>query len=90
MESKKIYEVKICTGTLCHVMGGAELPALESYLPPNLKKKVALKGMVCGNYCKEPNRKPPFVLVNDQLIEAATIEKIILYMQKCEDNDTRQ
>ncbi|MFO7938202.1 MAG: hypothetical protein R6U66_00470 [Bacteroidales bacterium] len=90
MESKKLYEIQICTGTLCHVMGGAELPGLASYLPPALKKKVKLKGMVCGNYCKEPNRKPPFVLVNNQLIEAASVEKIIMHLQKCEENDSHQ
>jgi len=90
MESTNKYIVKICTGTLCHVMGGAELPGLEGHLPVSLKDKVTLKGMVCAQYCKEKNRKPPFVLVNDHLIEGATIDKIIDYLQNCETNDARE
>lgn len=82
------YIIQICTGTLCHVMGGAELPALVDYLPDNLKLKVKMKGMVCANYCKDQTKKPPFVLINNELMHEADIEKIINYLQKCESNDT--
>jgi len=78
------YKVKICTGTLCHVMGGAELPALEDHLPENLKSKVIVKGMVCENYCNETDLKPPFVLINEELMQEASIEKIIQFIQNCE------
>lgn len=82
------YKIQICTGTLCHVMGGAELPSLADYLPRNLKSKVHMQGMVCANYCKESGMKPPFVLINGELMQEAGIEKIINYLQKCEGNDT--
>lgn len=74
--------VRICTGTLCHVMGGAELPELPFYLPDYMKSKVEIKGMVCGEYCKDSSKKPPFVTINDVLIEQASIEKIINYIEK--------
>jgi len=88
MTEEKIYKVQICTGTLCHVMGGAELPALEEYLPKSLKSKVKVKGMVCANYCTETKLKPPFVLINGELMSEASIEKIVHYIQNCEENDT--
>jgi len=90
MQSNHIYQVKICTGTLCHVMGGAVLPELELYLPDHLKGKIQIQGMPCADYCKGEDYKPPFVLVDDQLIEAASIEKVIEYIKNCEGNDTKQ
>ena len=83
-----IYIVQVCTGTLCHVMGGAELPALEEHLPQSLKSKVKIKGMVCANYCTKTNLKPPFVLINKELMSEASIGKIVHYIQNCEKNDT--
>ena len=84
MSNEKMYNVKICTGTLCHVMGGAELPALIDFLPNSLQSKVKVTGMVCANYCKNPENKPPFVLINNELIQEASIEKIIKHIQKSE------
>jgi len=88
MSKEKKYTIQICTGTLCHVMGGAELPGLGEYLPESLKPKVHIKGMVCAKYCKETSMKPPFVLINGDLIKEASREKIISYLQNCEKNDT--
>lgn len=80
--------VKICTGTLCHVMGGSELPELACHLPQNMKSKVEIKGMACGGFCKYGNRKPPFVLIGDVLMEQASIEKIVRNLEKTLSDDT--
>jgi NADH:ubiquinone oxidoreductase subunit E len=90
MNPNHIYQVRICTGTLCHVMGGALLPEMKPYLPEYLKEKVQVKGMACADYCKQEDRKPPYVLVDDQLIESASIEKVIAYIKKCENHDSKQ
>lgn len=90
MNKNRIYNVQICTGTLCHLMGGANLPALIDYLPNELKSKVVLKGMVCTNYCKDTSKKPPFVLINGELMQEASIEKIIEFLLNCEKNDTHK
>ena len=90
MNSNHIYQVRICTGTLCHVMGGAVLPELELYLPNQLKQKVQIKGMTCADYCKHEDRKPPYVMVDDHLIESASMEKVIAYIKNCEDHDSKQ
>jgi hypothetical protein len=70
-------------------MGGAILPELELYLPAHLKNQVKLQGMTCADYCKQEDHKPPYVLVDEHLIESATIEKIIAYIQNCEDHDSK-
>lgn len=88
MSKEQNYMVQICTGTLCHLMGGAEIPALQDYLPNNLKSKVFIKGMVCANYCKNTDLKPPFVLINGDLMPEASIDKIIQFLQNIEKDDT--
>jgi len=89
MSSDKKIVVKICTGTLCHVMGGSELPELYSRLPNNLKALVEVKGMVCGQFCKDNSKKPPFVTINGFLMEQASIEKIINHIEKVLCNDSK-
>ncbi len=82
-EHKEI-SIKVCTGTLCHVMGGSNLPALKELLPKEMAARIALKGSICLGACKDQNKQPPFVLVNDVLIEEATIEKIKEFILKSE------
>lgn len=70
--------VKICTGTLCYVMGGAELQLLNEYLPEELVDRVEIKGATCLDFCnQEGGGKAPFVTVNDQVISQATIAKVV-------------
>lgn len=71
-------KVRICTGTLCYVMGGSELQLLGECLPEELQEKVEISGATCLDYCnQEGHGKAPFVLVNDRLICGATIAKVI-------------
>lgn len=70
--------VKICTGTLCYVMGGSELQLLEEYLPTHLTDKVDIRGATCLDYCnREGNTKAPYVLVGDELVSGATVTKVV-------------
>lgn len=70
--------VKICTGTLCYVMGGAELQLLNEYLPEELLERVEIKGATCLDYCnQEGGGKAPFVTVGDRVISQATISKVV-------------
>ncbi|HZK20590.1 MAG TPA: hypothetical protein VFC68_07690 [Treponemataceae bacterium] len=74
---KKI-KVIICTGTACYVMGGSELLLLEEKLPENLKGKVDIECVTCLDRCKSfENGKPPFVLLEKELVPEATIGTII-------------
>lgn len=70
--------VKICCGTVCHVMGGGNLPLLSDFLSDDLKEKVKIEGTACLGHCnKDKSKKPPFVEVNDKLISEASFPKII-------------
>ncbi len=87
---KKKYEVVICSGTLCHVLGGSELPALGNYLPEEWKDMVEIKGSPCINHCKDKSMKPPFVEINGCLIQEASITKLINHLKTCIENDSKQ
>ena len=70
-------EVKICMGTACYVMGGADLTTLADYLTPHQAECVDIKGIPCVDSCFDSkNKKPPFVLVGDVMISEANVNKV--------------
>lgn len=70
--------VKICTGTLCYVMGGSELQLLGENLPEQLQSRVEIMGATCLDFCNQEGQgKAPFVLVGDNLVTGATIARVI-------------
>ncbi len=75
MENK--LSVKVCTGTLCYVMGGAELQLLESYLPAEIAARVDIKGAPCLDCCNRTDAgKAPFVQVGDRIVAEASLFKV--------------
>ena len=81
---KKI-KVSICTGTACYVMGASELLLLEEMLPENLKDKVEIEGDTCLERCKNTGiekNKAPFVLVDGELIESATVQSVLAKIEE--------
>lgn len=70
--------VSICTGTACFVMGASEIMLIEDELPEDLKGKVEVEGMPCLEKCKDSScGKAPFVLVNGQVVQQATVTTVI-------------
>ncbi len=68
----------ICAGTHCYLMGGAELQLFHEYLPAGLRDSVIVTGSPClGNCNCEGSGKPPFVMVNDIIVEQATIQSLL-------------
>lgn len=68
----------MCSGTVCHVMGGSDLPLVSEVLPEELKNKVEIEGITCLDNCSNTKGlKPPFVLVDDVLVSEATIAKVL-------------
>lgn len=88
MDKKEInngeYLVEICVGTLCYIMGGAELQLLADELPEALKARVKIKGSQCLELCGKGN-KPPIVLINGEPMFSATVSAIIKRIQYLED-----
>lgn len=77
MEETKLT-VRICTGTLCYVMGGAELQLIDEYLPEDILNKIDIKGAPCldhCNHCEGP--KAPFVEVGNNVISEASVSKVV-------------
>lgn len=80
MQHKKT-EIKICCGTHCYIMGGAELQLLQEKLPPRLNAMVTIKGDQCLELCKDrKNGQPPFVTINQTIMASATSDKIIKHL----------
>jgi NADH:ubiquinone oxidoreductase subunit E len=74
----KKNKVSLCTGTACFVMGGSELLLLEEQLSDSLKTTTDIEGIPCFGLCKNTKHfGAPFVKINDEVIEQATVQKII-------------
>ncbi|BDX36809.1 MAG TPA: (2Fe-2S) ferredoxin domain-containing protein [Tenuifilaceae bacterium] len=75
---EKKIDIVICSGTLCYLMGGAELQMLNEHLPIELKDKVNIKGSPCLNLCDSPeNGRPPFATINGKRLSQVTIQSLI-------------
>ena len=82
MKADKKFNVKICVGTYCYVMGGSKLTNLKSQLPDDLKDEVYVEASVCLGCDKiTSDPKPPYAEINGKLIEKADLEKIILALR---------
>ena len=75
-------EITICTGTLCYIMGGADILDIETELSKLFKDKIAIKASPCLGFCEGENKQnPPCIMVGDNLIPDATVEKIIYQLK---------
>jgi NADH:ubiquinone oxidoreductase subunit E len=78
LQKNIMIQVRICRGTLCHVMGGHNLPLLADKLPANWQNQIKIEGVSCLECCGENSgMKPPFVEVNGKIISEATIAKVM-------------
>lgn len=75
MEGK--IEVKICTGTLCYVMGGAELQLIDEHIPQELLPHVDISGSPCLDFCEKVAGSAPYATVGGKVISQASINKIV-------------
>ena len=75
---EKIH-VNVCLGTTCFVKGGANLQELNEIVPKKYGDKVEVVGSSCLGLCsiKWENVKAPYVKVDDEVIEEATVEKVL-------------
>lgn len=64
-------DLKICVGTLCYVMGGAELYDAIDSLPPEIKEQLDIAFSSCFGSCEE-KQEPPFVELNGKKIGGVT------------------
>lgn len=80
MEAKrtnKTYQVEICTGTACYVLGAAELLELEDLLIREQRRDIAIKAMNCQSFCREEQGRPPYVRVNGEVHSDMTLDRLM-------------
>lgn len=85
-------KIKICSGTSCFVMGAAAIQALEFTPPDDIADKIDIVESRCMNLCHDINNKHnhgPFVMVNDELIEEATFEKVVNKVREILNNQAK-
>ena len=71
--------VKVCTGTTCFVMGGANLQELNDIIPKKYGDKVEVAPSNCLGLCSInwEYSKAPYVKVGEEVVAEATVEKVI-------------
>ena len=71
--------VKVCVGTTCFVMGGANLQELNDIIPQRYGDKVEVAGSNCLGLCSInwEYSKAPYVKVDDEVVSEATVEKVL-------------
>lgn len=74
--------VKICSGTACYVMGGAELLSIGDQLTDEEKQQVKIEASTCMGVCDDYGPQTPYATVNDELITHATPEILLNKIRK--------
>ena len=76
--------VKVCVGTTCFVMGGANLQELNEIIPKKYGDKVEVVGSNCLGLCSInwEYSKAPYVKVDDDVVSEATVEKVLEAIDK--------
>ncbi len=77
-------EVRICSGTTCFVMGSSFLNELYDIIPQKYGDKVIVKPSLCLGQCSSSDKhsKAPYVKVDGEVVSSATIEKVLLAIEK--------
>ena len=76
--------VKVCTGTTCFVMGGANLQELHDIVSKKYGDKVEVTASNCLGLCSInwEYSKAPYVKVDDEVVSEATVEKVLEAIDK--------
>lgn len=84
----KEVKLKICAGTMCYVMGGAQLLDIADSLPPSIKEHVDISLAPCLQQCNETER-PPFVELNGKILSGISKENLIQIVKEEVENAVR-
>ncbi|MCF6242089.1 MAG: hypothetical protein L3J74_12175 [Bacteroidales bacterium] len=72
-----MIKVKICLGTACYILGGAELISLKEHFTKEELKNISIEVETCIGICKNENAKPPYVFINNEIFENAELLMIV-------------
>ena len=74
-------ELKICMGTVCYVMGGAELRATIDSLPREEKEQIDISYSPCLGNCNDGG-EPPYVQINGRTIARVSTSNLIQILKE--------
>ena len=76
--------VSVCTGTTCYKQGRNILNELLKIVPDKYGKNVKVAGVPCLEVCSIDweHSKAPYVRVNAEVIQEASVEKVITEIDK--------
>jgi NADH:ubiquinone oxidoreductase subunit E len=82
-------KVKICEGTTCFVMGGQAVKSMISTLTEKYKDKIEISSVRCFGTCNKSDSfsKAPYVMVDDEQISSADLEKVIAVIERKLNNE---
>jgi len=82
-------KVKICEGTTCFVMGGQTVRAMITSLTEKYKDKIEITSARCLGTCNKTDSfsKAPYVMVDDEEISSADLEKVIAVIERKLNNE---
>lgn len=69
-------QLKLCAGTMCYVMGGAQLMEIEDLLSPEEKEHIEIALSPCLQKCNG-KENPPFAELNGKIIAGASKEILL-------------
>ncbi len=67
-----MIKVKICCGTSCYIMGSSELISMDVLK----QQSIDLQGSTCMNLCKEGDKRPPYITIDDETYSQVTPDKL--------------
>ncbi|ACR80478.1 MULTISPECIES: NAD(P)H-dependent oxidoreductase subunit E [Kosmotoga] len=67
-------KVKVCVGTMCHLMGASEILTVIQEIADN-DPNIELVAVTCPGYC-HVGKKPPIIEINGQVYENVTVESV--------------
>ncbi|MFO3726850.1 hypothetical protein [Butyricimonas sp. Marseille-P3923] len=68
--------LKICVGTMCYVMGGAELRDVIESLPQNITEHLNVSYSPCLG-CSKGEEAPPFIEINGKRVAGVSKNSLI-------------
>lgn len=69
--------VKICSGTACYIMGGADLLSIENDLSLEEREMVKIEASTCLGICNDYGPNTPYVMVDGEMLSRATRETLL-------------
>jgi NADH:ubiquinone oxidoreductase subunit E len=77
----KKKSLKICTGTMCYVMGGAELRAMLDLMPDDIMKHFSVSYSPCMGMCSEVG-EPPYIQIDGKTIPGVTKSNLVQILKE--------